>query len=105
MFRKIRDFIKKLQLKPEHVKKRILWTVVIIFGVVFAVFWLLNAKKNLKEIQYRRLFEGFNINQMKENLNKIPNFDAPNLNDKLKQMQEEIQKQSPSPSYSPTPQK
>lgn len=44
-------FIEKLRNKPEHVKKIILWVVVIIIGLILAVLWIIISSQRIKKFQ------------------------------------------------------
>src|ERR1035437_10043264 len=45
-----REFITKLQNYPEHKKKIILWTIVIILGLPMAYFWISSAGKSISKL-------------------------------------------------------
>jgi len=54
---KIVDFIKKLQKQPEHIRKIILWSVVIIVGLVLAVLWIHNSYQEIKNLQLKEIIK------------------------------------------------
>jgi len=47
---KIKDFIEKLRSLEEQQKKAILWSVVILLGVIMGIFWIRGAINNLQKI-------------------------------------------------------
>ena len=47
---KIRDFIIKLQNLPESKKKIVLWTIVIILGLIMGFFWINGTINSLQKL-------------------------------------------------------
>ncbi|MBU2540247.1 hypothetical protein KJ786_03755 [Patescibacteria group bacterium] len=54
---KIAEFIKKLQGLPEEKKKIILWTVVIILGLILSFFWITISKERLGKIDTKEMMK------------------------------------------------
>jgi len=65
---KINDFIKKLQNKPEHIRKLILWIVVIITGLILVILWAINVSWNIKKFQEENLYNRLNLPAFEEAL-------------------------------------
>ncbi|KPJ55223.1 hypothetical protein AMJ47_01845 [Parcubacteria bacterium DG_72] len=79
------DFIKKLQKKPEHEKKIILWTVLIIVGLLFLLLWIYMSQKSIRELKTEDIIEQMNIPQKED----IPKIERPSEED-LKELEELI---------------
>mgnify|MGYP001591091465 FL=1 len=45
-----KNFIAKLQNLPENKKKIILWTIVVILGLIMGYFWIKSAMNNLQKL-------------------------------------------------------
>lgn len=65
---KAKNFLVKLQNLPDHNKKIILWTIVIIFAVIMGYFWIMDAVSSLDKI-------GKNVSQV-----KLPEIQTPAIN-------------------------
>lgn len=65
---KINDFIKKLQNKPEHIRKLILWIAVIIIGLILVILWAINVSWNIKKLQEENLSNQLNLPALEEAL-------------------------------------
>lgn len=60
------DFLKKLQKQPEHIRKIILWAVVIIIGLILVIFWALNVSQNIKKLKGGELINQINLPNFEE---------------------------------------
>lgn len=67
------DFITKLQNKPEHIRKRILWALVIIIGLVLIVFWIAVSYKRIQGFQGQEFIEETNLPVFKEQIQDLQN--------------------------------
>ena len=76
---KISEFIKKIQSQPEHIRKIILWSVVIIVGLGFLFLWLQSVKIRLKTFQKEKFFESIGIPELQEELKKMPETEFPEI--------------------------
>ena len=47
---KTKEYLTKLQNLPEQQKKIILWTIVVILGLILGIFWIKGAMYNLSKI-------------------------------------------------------
>ena len=65
---KIVDFIKKLQKQPEHIRKIILWSVVIIVGLVLVVLWIHNSYQEIKNLQSKEIIKEQWISNIEQHL-------------------------------------
>ncbi len=67
------DFIKNLQNKPEHIRKRILWVSVIIIGVILAVLWIAISYQRIKGFSKQGFIEETNLPALKEQIENLQN--------------------------------
>jgi len=51
------DFLNKLRSQPKHIRKIILWVVVIIVGLVLAVLWIHNSYQEIKNLQLKEIIK------------------------------------------------
>jgi len=51
------DFIKKLQSQPKHIRKFILWSIVIILGLILSVLWINSSYKKIQELKSQNVIE------------------------------------------------
>lgn len=70
------DIVSKLQQQPEHIRKIILWTVVIILGVVLLGWWLRNSYNALEKLQSENVVEQFELPAFQD---ALPDFEIPIL--------------------------
>ncbi len=62
------NFLDKLQSQPKYVRKIILWAVVIIVGLVLAVWWIHNSYQGIKSLQPKEIIKEQWINNIKQQL-------------------------------------
>jgi len=55
------DFLKKLQNKPIHVRKTILWSVIIILGLILAVLWINSSYKKIQKLKSQNIIQELNL--------------------------------------------
>jgi len=60
-FLRIKDFISKLQNLPTNQKMIILWSIVIIFGVMMGYFWIKSVKAGIENINTGEFIGQFNL--------------------------------------------
>jgi CRISPR/Cas system-associated protein Csx1 len=60
------NFLKRIQNLPLRTRKVIIWIIVIILGVTFFVFWLINVKKTIKNFPKEEFIENLNFPSLKE---------------------------------------
>jgi len=86
-------FVKKLQNQPEHIKKVILWTTIIVIGLGLIFWWIINVEKSIKEFQKEKLIEGLNLPRLEEEIKDFPSIEIPKLDEEeLKKLEEQIKK-------------
>jgi len=61
-------FLKKLQKQPEHIRKLILWIVVIITGLILVILWAINVSYNIRKLQEENLSDQLNLPVLEEEL-------------------------------------
>jgi hypothetical protein len=71
----MKKFLEKIQKLPEDERKIILWATVIILGLVIFIWYFTNIK--LGPINKEQLQSDLKINELKDNLNKVPNVEMP----------------------------
>jgi hypothetical protein len=59
-------FLKKLREKPEYIRKAILWTIVIVVGLIFAVWWIHDSKKGINEFRDRNIIQEIDLPDLEE---------------------------------------
>ncbi len=67
------DFIIKLQNKPEHIRKRILWATVIIIGLILIIFWITVSYQKIQGFQKQEFIEGVNLPALREQIQDFQN--------------------------------
>jgi flagellar biosynthesis/type III secretory pathway M-ring protein FliF/YscJ len=65
------DFLKKLQNKPEHVKKTIVLGITIAVAVIFVVLWLYYSYTKVKSFNNERFIEQLNPPDFSEDLREM----------------------------------
>lgn len=84
------DFIKKLQKQPEHIRKMILWSVVIIIGLGLIIWWIDRSYRKIKEFDKEGFIERLNIDVLEDQLQDLPKIEMPQ--EELKRLEEKIRK-------------
>jgi hypothetical protein len=77
----IKEFVKKIHGLPEDERKKILWTIVAIIGIILFIFWINSAKKNLEKADFSKSLPPFNLH-----------LDGPGLETQGKQIENQLQK-------------
>ena len=65
------NFLDKLRKQPEHIRKFVLWSVVIILGLILAVLWINSSYKKIQELKSQNVIEELNL----------PNLEMPVINE------------------------
>jgi len=65
------DFINKLRQKPRRVRKQILWTTIIILGLILVALWIYNIYTSIEKLKSENIIEDLNLLDFKEKLPKI----------------------------------
>lgn len=71
------DFLDKLRKKPEQEKKTILWSIVIVIGLILTIIWLYNSYKAVNEFRNQNsIMEGIDISNLEQEWSglEIPEF-------------------------------
>jgi uncharacterized membrane protein YvbJ len=66
------DILQEIQNLPEQKKKIILWSVIIIIGVILLSFWFNNLQKKIKSFEMEELKEDLEIPSLEEELKNLP---------------------------------
>jgi len=90
------DFLRKLQALPETKRKMILWTVVIIFGLILFFFWLKNVQSKLESFPKEEFKEKLNLPKLELPKIEMPEFEMPEFSEEeLKEGEEDKSSSSP----------
>lgn len=60
------SFIKKLQAKPKKERKIILWSIVIILGLILGFLWIYSSYKNIQNLKEQHIIEELDIPDFNE---------------------------------------
>jgi hypothetical protein len=71
------DFLDKLRKKTDREKKIIIWTVLIIFGLIFLLLWGYNSQRSIRSFKAENIMEEVNIPPQES----IPKMEGPNDED------------------------
>lgn len=64
--------LQKLQNQPEHIRKVILWTVVIVICLGLLVWWVISSSQKIKEFKKEEFIEQLNFPVLEEELPELP---------------------------------
>ncbi|MDD2732164.1 MAG: hypothetical protein PHI53_03135 [Candidatus Pacebacteria bacterium] len=82
------NLLKKIQAQPEHIRRRILWTVVVVLGIILMLFYVNGVVRSLKELK-----EEVSFDMPEELSHKIEEIKSINIPDSAKsQIEEEIKR-------------
>jgi type II secretory pathway component PulM len=73
------SFLKKIQNLPERKRKIILWSAVIIIGLILFVFWIKNVQQKLKIFEKEKIEQELQLPSLREKLKEIPKIKIPNI--------------------------
>ena len=65
-------FLTKLQSSPERTRKIILWTVVILIGLVLLILFIRNFQQRLEKFEMEEFKEELNLPHLEEELKNLP---------------------------------
>lgn len=86
------SFLKKIQEKPEPIRKIIFWIIVIFLGIVFLIIWIYSVKTRLEATRGQRIFEQLRPPKFEEKL-EFPKIEIPKLSEEeLKKLEEELKR-------------
>lgn len=60
------DFLNKLQNQPKHIRKIILWVIVIIVALILAIWWIYNSFWKLKNFKEEEFIKELNLPAFEE---------------------------------------
>lgn len=89
-------FLEKLQGLPESQRKIILWSVVILIGIILFSFYFKNVKERLRSLRVGEIKEQLKIPQLQEELKglpkiEMPKFEIPEISEEeLKKLEEKL---------------
>lgn len=85
------DFLEKLQNQPEHIKKLILWSVIIIIAAVLVFFWFRTFLKKIEGFEADKLIEQLEIEKLKkETGNVMESLEDEQIEEGIKSLEEEL---------------
>lgn len=91
-------FLERLQKLPEGQRKIILWSAVILIGILFFAFYIKNVQRALGNLAGEKIREQLRIPEFQEKIKEIPEVKIPELEipeiseEELKKLEEEIKK-------------
>ena len=65
------NFLDKLRKQPKHIRKLILWIVVVVLGLILVVLWINSSYKKIQELKSQDVIEELNL----------PNLEMPATNE------------------------
>lgn len=68
----MKDLKQKIKNLPEKKRKIILWTVMILMGLVLAVFYIKNLRERFQDINLENFKEDIQIQSLEKDLKNIP---------------------------------
>ena len=71
------NFLKNVQRQPESTRKIILWSVVIVVGLVLFFLWLHITEVRLKNFQKGKIFQNLGTPNFQEGLGSVPAMELP----------------------------
>lgn len=74
-------FLKKLQNKPENIRKIILWVAIIIIGLALIFLWVINVKRNIQKFQKEDFIKNFNLSEFEEKMKDLPKIEMPEIDE------------------------
>lgn len=87
------DILEKIRNQSETKKKVILWTTIIVIGLVLFLLYLKNTQNSIKNFKSIELKEKFRLPSLGEELKGWPKFEMPEVAEQeLKKIEEEIKK-------------
>jgi len=90
------SFLKKIQNLPENKKKLILWSIVIIIGILLFTFYFKNVQQRLKSLKSEEIKEQLKIPEFQEKLKGLPKIEMPEISEEELKQLEEIMKETES---------
>jgi cytoskeletal protein RodZ len=69
------SFFKKIQNQPEHTRKIIFWSIIIVVSLILMFWWIKNFQKRLENFKKQEIIEQFKIPSFKEELKGVPKID------------------------------
>jgi uncharacterized membrane protein YvbJ len=71
------SFLEKLQKKTDNEKKIIIWSVIVIIGLIFIILWVYTSQKSIKVLRAEDVMEGINMPERED----IPGMEQPKEED------------------------
>lgn len=73
------SFLKKIQSQPPHIRKIILWSIMIVLGLALAFLWIRIIYVEVREFQKEEFIEGLNLPALNEELKELPKIEMPEI--------------------------
>jgi len=84
---KISETLKKIQNLPLIKRKIIFWLIIIIFGLILFIFWVMSVRQTVSGFQKEKFLEELKLPKFQEELEKLP---KPNVEEEIKEFKENI---------------
>ena len=65
------NFLKKIQQQPEHIRKLILWVVMVIIGLGLIILWVWISSREIKRFSKERFIQNLNFPSLKSETKNI----------------------------------
>lgn len=75
------QFLEKLQKQPKHIRKIILWTVVVIIGLALVFWWVKSIQRSVRGFQEQEFIEKLNLPSFGKGLKEFPKIEIPEINE------------------------
>ncbi len=84
------NFLEKLRKQPEHIRKLILWIIIIIIGLGLSIWWIHSSYWKIKKFPKEEFIENIKLPDFEKELPKMEMPEFPE--EELEKLREEIEK-------------
>lgn len=83
----MKHILRKLQNQPEHIRKIILWSVIVILGLILLSWWVKNTQNELRSFENKGLIESLELPEIEMLKLEIPK----EINEELNKLKETLE--------------
>jgi len=84
---RLSEHLKKIQNLPLIKRKVIFWLIIIIFGLILFIFWVMSVRQTVSGFQKEKFLEELKLPEFQEELEKLP---KPNVEEEIKELKENV---------------